>query len=138
MIKAIGTILFGIIALALITDIVVVNYVHDSSGRAIEHSLDAGIVESGIVLDAQAGIVQLEPSSLKAAVQRQFIDSLNLSTSMENKVMKNSRMDLEMTYDGNDIPWIEVVFHTNVSFAIPGVTHDVTVNRKIAYESIYK
>ncbi|MGG3278959.1 hypothetical protein [Paenibacillus solani] len=138
MIKSIGTIFFGLIVVALLADWFVVNYVHETTGRAIEHSLDAGIIESGIVLDAQAGVVQLKPDTLKAAVKKNFIDSLNLSGSMENKVMKKSEMSLEMEYDGNDVPWIEVLFHTNVTFAIPGITHDVTVNRKIAYESIYK
>lgn len=138
MIKSIGTIFFGLIVVALLADWYVVNYVHESTGRAIEHSLDAGIIDSGIVLDAQAGVVQLEPGSLKVAVANHFIDSLDLSASMENKIMKNSQLSLEMKYDTNDIPWIEVLFHTDVTFAIPGITHDVTVNRIIAYESIYK
>lgn len=136
--KVLGVILFGILGLALLADLYVIEDIYDSAGRAVEHSIDAGIVRSGIVTDAQHGFVQLEQHALKAATQGEFIRSLKLDSNMENKVMKNSQFDLELKYDTDGIPWVEVVFKTQVSFSLPDIEYPVTVTRKIAYGSMYK
>ncbi|ULO07134.1 hypothetical protein H1230_30065 [Paenibacillus sp. 19GGS1-52] len=137
-IKVCGAILFGLILTVLIMDFLVVDSVYDSNGRAIEHAIDAGIIRSGIVTDAQQGLVQLEQNTLRAATREAFIQSLHLSSALENPIMKDSSFELKLTYDSSDVPWIDVVFRTHVSFAIPGVTYPVTIHRNIPYESIYK
>lgn len=137
-IKVCGAILFGLILTVLIMDFLVVDSVYDSNGRAIEHAIDAGIIRSGIVTDAQQGLVQLEQNTLRAATREAFIQSLHLSSTLENPIMKDSSFELKLTYDSSDVPWIDVVFRTHVSFAIPGVTYPVTIHRNIPYESIYK
>lgn len=137
-VKVMGVILFGVLGIALLTDWYVIDRVYDAVGRGIEHSIDAGIVRSGIVTDAQQGVVQLEPEALKAATKSEFIRYLGLSTNLENAIMKDSSFDLKLDYDDNGVPWVQVEFHTKVSFSFPDIEYPVTVNRKVAYESIYK
>jgi hypothetical protein len=137
-IKVCGAILFGLILIVLVMDLLVVDSVYDSTGRAMEHAIDAGIIRSGIVRDAQQGLVQLEQNALRSATRDAFIRSLSLNAAMENPVLKDSSFELHLTYDSGDVPWIDVVFRTHVSFALPGVAYPVTVHRNIPYESIYK
>lgn len=137
-IKVLGAILFGLILVVLVMDLLVVDSVYDSTGRTIENAIDAGIIRSGIVTDAQQGRVQLEQNTLRSATREAFIQSLGLNDAMENPVMKSSSFELHLTYDSGDVPWIDVVFRTHVSFALPGVSYPVTVHRNIPYESIYK
>ncbi|MNN70583.1 hypothetical protein D3C81_1864490 [compost metagenome] len=103
----------------------------------MEHAIDAGIIKSGIVTDAQAGVVQLEASSLASATREVFRESLGLSGSLENPVMKDSTFELTLHYDENEVPWIDVMFTTHVSFVMPGVSYPVRVHRNIPYESTY-
>ncbi|WP_268627007.1 hypothetical protein [Paenibacillus alvei] len=136
-VKVIAVILFGVIGLGFFCDYLVQDMVYSKTGRAIEHSIDAGIIKSGIVEDAKQGIVRLNPSDLKDATRSEFQRYMNLDSALENKVMKDSQFDLRMEYiDG--IPWIDVDFYTHVTFAFPDVKYTVRVNRKIAYESVYK
>ncbi|BFH18137.1 hypothetical protein J6TS7_38220 [Paenibacillus dendritiformis] len=136
-IKAMFSIFIGMIAIGLMSDLWVLDRTYNDSGRAIEHSLDAGIIESGIVDDAQQGIVRLEESALRDATKAAFRRNMKLDQNLENKIMKNSHFELKKTYiDG--VPWIQVEFRTHVTFAFPDVQYPVTVKRKIAFESIYK
>ncbi|GGG06200.1 hypothetical protein GCM10010912_58530 [Paenibacillus albidus] len=137
-IKVCGAILFGLILIVLVMDLLVVDSVYDSTGRAMEHSIDAGIVRSGIVTDAQQGKVQLEPNALRSATREAFRQALSLSGNLENAVMKDSQFELQLSYDADEVPWIDVVYRTHVSFALPGVQYPVTVHRNIPYESIFK
>lgn len=135
--KALFGVLIGIIAIGFLSDMLILDKTYTDSGRAIEHSIDAGIVESGIVEDAQQGIVRLEDSALKDATKAAFRRNMKLDEKLENKIMKDSSFDLKKTYiDG--IPWIQVEFRTHVSFSLPDVKYPVRVTRKIALESIYK
>jgi len=135
-IKVCGVILFGMIFLVLIMDLLVVDSVYDSSARAMEHSIDAGIIRSGIVTDAQQGLVQLNQSALHSATRNAFQYALNLSPELENVNMTDSTFILNLSYK-NDVPWIDVVFETHVSFALPGVQYPVRIHRNVPYESIY-
>ncbi len=137
-IKVCGAILFGLILILLVMDLLVLDSVYDSNGRAIEHAIDSGIIRSGIVTDAQQGLIQLEQDTLRAATIQAFIQSQRLSAAMENPIMKDSSFELKLIYDSSDVPWIDVVFRTHVSFALPGVQYPVTIHRNIPYESIYK
>lgn len=137
-IKVLGIIFFGVFAIAFSSDLYVIDYTYNSTGRGIEHGIDAGIIRSGIVVDAQQGIVQLEESSLKDATKSEFMRYMKMDMNLENAIMKNSEFDLNLTYDAEGVPWVQVEFHTRVSFSIPFIDYPVTVNRKIAYESIYK
>lgn len=135
--KALFGVLLGIIAIGFLSDMLILDKTYTDSGRAIEHSIDAGIVESGIVEDAQQGIVRLEESALRDATKAAFRRNMNLDDKLENKIMKNSQFDLKKTYV-DSVPWIQVEFRTHVTFAFPDVQYPVTVKRKIAFESIYK
>ncbi|MEK8212567.1 hypothetical protein [Paenibacillus sp. FSL L8-0463] len=137
-VKVCGSILFGLILIVLIMDLLVIDSVYDSTGRAIEHSIDAGIVRSGIVTDAQQGKVQLEENALRSSTREAFRVALSLNSSLENPVMKNSQFELQLRYDADEVPWIDVVFRTHVSFALPGVQYPVTIHRNIPYESVFK
>jgi hypothetical protein len=136
--KVVGIMLFGVIGLAFFTDWYVTDTIYDSTGRGIEHALDASIVKTGIVLDAQQGNVQLKQSQLLSVVKQEFIRNQNLSVAMENSIMKDSDLQLHLEYDSEGVPWITATFHTKVSFMLPDVQYPVTVNRKIAYEGVYK
>lgn len=136
-VKILGVILIGTIALGFISDLVVIDHVYSKGGRSIEHSIDAGIIKSGIVEDAQQGIVRLNESELKDATEAEFRHNMDLDSKLENKIMKNSQFNLQLTYvDG--IPWIEVEFRTHVSFTLPFIKYPITIRRKIAFESTYK
>ncbi|MEC0167368.1 hypothetical protein [Paenibacillus graminis] len=135
--KTFGTILFGLIMIAFIADLSVVYSVHDSSGRAIEHAIDAGIVQSTISADAQEGHVQLQGDVLISTIKDRFRSSMNLSAGLENSVMKNSQLEVFLHYDSNGVPWVDVTFVTQVSFVLPGVHYPVNVRRVIPYESDY-
>ncbi|EJW14338.1 hypothetical protein M5X00_24320 [Paenibacillus alvei] len=135
--KVIFSIFIGMIAIGFLSDLWVLDRTFNDAGRAIEHSLDAGIIESGIVEDAQQGIVRLEESALRDSTKAAFKRNMKLDQNLENKIMKNSQFDLSKTYiDG--VPWIQVEFKTHVTFSFPDVKYPITVNRKIAFESIYK
>ncbi|WP_338709189.1 hypothetical protein [Paenibacillus amylolyticus] len=136
--KVLGLILIGILVIAFISDYLVVNSVYENSGRGIEHAIDAGIVKAGYVTDAQSGFVQLNQASLDAAIRSEFIRNLKLDATMKNPVMKDTSMDISIDYTSSDVPWISVQFKTNVSFLLPFITYPVTINRSIAYESVYK
>jgi hypothetical protein len=136
--KVVGIMLFGVIGLAFFTDWYVTDTVYDSTGRGIEHALDASIVKTGIVLDAQQGHVQLQQSQLLTTVKQEFIRNQNLNTEMENSIMKDSDLQLHLEYDANGVPWVTATFHTKVSFMLPFIEYPVTVYRKIAYEGVYK
>ncbi|MBA9086492.1 hypothetical protein FHR92_002970 [Fontibacillus solani] len=137
-IKVLGVILFGTICLAFLCDLIVLDYAYSSAGRGVEHSIDAGIIKSGIVVDAQNGLVQLNKPALQAAAKAEFIKYMGLTGDMENNIMKNSSYELSLVYDENDVPWIEVKFYTHVSFTIRAVEYPVKVNRKIDFVSVYK
>lgn len=136
--KWIGVLLFGLLFISFITDRYVISYTYESAGRGIEHSIDAGIVKAGIVADAQSGVVQLDEESLRNTIRSEFIQNMKLDSTMEGNYMKNSALEVEINYDANDIPWIQAQFKTNVSFSLPWASYPIIVNRKIAYESIYK
>ena len=136
--KVFGVMLFGVLGLAVLTDWYVTDTVYDSAGRGIENALDASIVKTGIVLDAQQGNVQLQKSQLLSAVKQEFIRNQNLNTEMENSIMKDSDLQLHLEYDADGVPWVTAIFHTKVSFMLPFIEYPVTVNRKIAYEGVYK
>lgn len=136
-VKVLAVMLIGTIALSFLTDVYVIEQTYRKAGRAIEHSLDSGIVASGIVEDAQEGIVRLELTALKDATRREFIRYMNLDEQLENKVMKDSQFDVSVSYF-DSIPVVNVKFKTNISFMIPDISYPITVNRNISYESIYK
>lgn len=136
-VKVLAAMLIGTIALSFLTDIYVIEQTYRKAGRAIEHSLDSGIVASGIVEDAQEGIVRLEPTALRDATKREFIRYMNLDDQLENKVLKDSQFDVSVSYF-DSIPVVNVKFKTNISFMIPDISYPITVNRNISYESIYK
>lgn len=138
MIKAYFIMLFGFIGLAFLAGWYVVDSTYQSTGRGIEQGLDAGIIKSGYVEDAQKGYVRLEEKSLQYAVKEAFRKNMNLDSQLENNIMKNSQFQLQLTHDSNGVPWIEVEFHTHVSLFIKQIQYPITVNRKIGYESIYK
>lgn len=137
-VKLLAVILFGTMGLAFICDWVVLDYTYTSAGRGIEHAIDAGIIKSEIVLDAQNGTVQLQEAALQQAVKNEFVEYMDMDNSMENKIMKHSSFELHLRYDDNNVPWVEVAFNTHVSFAVRGVDYPVQVNRKIDFESVYK
>lgn len=136
-IKVLGMILFGVIGIAFLMDLIVVNYSYDSAGRGIEHALDAGIVKSGYVTDAQEGTIDLDEATLIQSTRQEFIRYMKMNNAMENKVMKDTSFEVQLSYDREGIPWVQVQFHAKVSFSIPGITYPVDVKRKIAYESTY-
>lgn len=136
-VKVLAAMLIGTIALSFLTDVYVIEQTYRKAGRAIEHSLDSGIVESGLVEDAQEGIVRLEPTALRDATKREFIRYMNLDDQLENKVLKDSQFDVSVSYF-DSIPVVNVKFKTNISFMIPDISYPITVNRNISYESIYK
>jgi len=136
--KWLGVLLFSLLLLSFVTDRYVISYTYESAGRGIEHSIDAGIVKAGIITDAQAGFVQLDEDSLRNTIRSEFIRNMKLNSTMESKYMKQSALEIEINYDANDVPWIQARFKTQVSFSFPWASYPITVNRKIAYESIYK
>lgn len=136
--KVFGVMLFGVFGLAFLTDWYVIDTVYDSTGRGIEHSLDASIVKTGIVLDAQQGNVQLQQSQLLSVVKQEFIRNQNLNAEMENSIMKDSDLQLHLEYDADGVPWVTAIFYTKVSFMLPFIEYPVAVNRTIAYEGVYK
>lgn len=136
-IKVLGMILFGVIGIAFLMDLTIINYSYESAGRGIEHALDAGIIESGYVIDAQEGTVALDEEKLIQSTKQEFIRYMKFNNQMENQVMKDTSFQVQLSYDQEGIPWVQIQFHAKVSFSIPGVTYPVDVKRKIAYESTF-
>jgi hypothetical protein len=137
-VKLLFIIFFGTIGIAFLCDYFALDYVYSSAGRGIEHSIDAGIIKSGIVVDAQNGIVKLDGSSLETTVKKEFAKYMGMDSNLENKLLKDSNFELSLVYDQNEVPWVHVKFDTRMSFAIRGVEYPVKVNRKIDFESVYK
>ncbi|NOU80777.1 hypothetical protein GC101_18095 [Paenibacillus sp. LMG 31459] len=132
-----GAILIGTLFVIFSCDTYTVKYLYTKSGRGIEQSIDAGIIEAGIVTDAQQGTVTLDENILKNAVKREFIRYMNLDSMMENAYMKNSQLDMSISYDSNGNPWIQVEFRTHISYSIRDISYPLTLSRRIAYESTY-
>ncbi|MEK4108638.1 MULTISPECIES: hypothetical protein [Paenibacillus] len=132
-----GAILIGTFFFIFSFDTYSVSYLYAKSGRAFEHSIDAGIIESGIVTDAQQGTVTLDEDMLRSAVKREFIRYMNLDPLMENAYMSGSQLDLKISYDSDGIPWIQVEFKTRISYSIKEISYPLSLSRRIAYESIY-
>lgn len=131
-------ILWACIILGIVTtDRYIAYAVKENAGRAIEQSLDAGIVAAGHVTDAQNGYVQLDETLLKRTIKETFRDNMNLDLNLENRLMKNTTFELDLVYDADGIPWMEVEFHTTVSFLLPNIEYPVDVARKIDFQSIY-
>ncbi|MDN4090915.1 hypothetical protein [Paenibacillus polymyxa] len=128
----------GIAIIILSTDRYVAYAVREHAGRSIEQSLDGGIIASGYVTDAQNGYVQLEEKSLEQAARLLFRKNMNLDSNLENRLMKGSDFKLKLTHDTDGVPWVEVEFHTHVSFFFGDHPYPINVARKIGYESIYK
>ena len=126
-----------VFVLGFTADAITVYYVYESTGRAMEHALDAGIVKSGYVLDGQQGYVQLDEAKLKPAVKAEFARYLNLDGNLEGTVMSDSDFQLKLTYDSDGVPWIQTELSTHVTFAM-GIDYPLKVNRRIEFESIYK
>lgn len=135
--KVIAVILFGTLGLAFVCDLIVIDEVYSKAGRAVEHSIDAGIIHSGIVEDAQQGIVRLNEPDLRDATQTAFRRNMNLDSQLQNKIIKNGRFNLKLDYI-DSVPWIQVEFKTDVSFSLPFIKYPITITRKVPYESIYK
>lgn len=136
-VKILAIMLFGTIGLAFLADLYVIEQTYTDTGRAIGHSIDAGIIRSGIVEDAQEGVVRLEVTALKSAVRDEFQNYLGLDDKLENRIMKDSELDVSISYS-DEVPVVNVVFSTKVSFSIPDIDYPVTVKRNILYESVYK
>ncbi|MNW32167.1 hypothetical protein D3C74_91030 [compost metagenome] len=136
-VKVLAVILFGTIALAFLTDLYVIEQTYGKAGRAIEHSIDAGIIHSGIVEDAQEGVVRLEVAALRESVRDEFQDYMHLDDNLENRIMKDSQFDVSISYN-DEVPIVNVLFSTSVSFSIPDIDYPITVKRNILYESVYK
>lgn len=132
-----GAILIGTFFVIFSFDTYSVGYLYAKSGRGFEHSIDAGIIESGIVTDAQQGTVTLDEDMLRSAVKREFIRYMNLDPLMENAYMSGSQLDLKISYDSDGIPWIQVEFKTRISYSIKEISYPLSLSRRIAYESIY-
>ncbi|WP_213428532.1 MULTISPECIES: hypothetical protein [Paenibacillus] len=135
--KIMAIILFGSMGLAFVLDLIVINEVHSQAGRAIEHSIDAGIVYSGKVEDAKQGIVRLDEWALREATRSEFQKNMGLDNHLENKIIKNGQFRLKLDYI-EETPLILVEFGGDVSFSLPFLDYPITVQRRVPYESIYK
>lgn len=134
-IKVLGTILLGVMALAFLSDLYVIDTVYSKAGRSMEHALDAGIVKTTVSDDAQKGTIRVN-AELTAATRQAFRTNMDLDGDLENNILKNSQFELRPHYHG-EVPIIEVEFHTNVSFSLPFIQYPITVKRQIDYQSIY-
>lgn len=121
----------------LVTDRYIAFAVKENAGRAIEQSLDAAIVAAGYETDAQNGYVQLNETRLKQAAVTTFRQNMNLDSNLENRLMKDTIFTVDLVYDNNGVPWMEVEFHTTVSFLLPNMEYPVDVARRIDFQSIY-
>lgn len=126
-----------ILMIGFTADAITVYYVYESTGRAMEHALDAGIVKSGYVLDGQQGYIQLDEARLKPTVKSEFARYLGLDGNLEGNVMSDSNFQLKLSYDSSGVPWIHTELSTHVTFAM-GIDYPLQVNRRIEFESIYK
>jgi len=135
--KVVGAMFFGVIALALLSDLYVVYTIHQKAGRSIQHALDAGIVQATHENPLTKGNIELVKYEVMATAREVFQESMNVDEKLENEMMSDSQLQFDIYYNGKT-PMVEAIFHTQVSFSVPFIEYPVTVKRKIDYQSIYK
>lgn len=137
-IKWIFILFIGMIGIGFTVDYLVITDGHESVGRSMEQALDSGIIASEYIDDASKGSVQIDVAVLQKAVREEFQRNMRLDANLENNVYKNTTFIINYRYDAYGKPWIQMEFHTRVSFMFGEIiSYPIDIKRNIAYEAAY-
>ncbi len=135
--KMIGVIVFGVIALGFITDGVAAYKTYFAISRGMELALDSAIVHSYDEQSARGGLVQLDKDTLRQTAKEELARTLKLDNQLNGTFLKDSTLELDISYDDDRDPVLIMTFRSHFSFTFKGVSYPVQVAKKVPYYTDY-